>query len=220
MNKLTLLIPAKHESESLPIVLKELDAYNFEKKIVLEKSDIKTIDSIKNFNCEIIFQKGKGYGNALIEGINLINTEYLCIFNADGSFNPNELNKMLNKCEEGNDFIFSSRYTLGGTSEDDTLFTKFGNFFFTLIGNLFFRLNIGDILYTYVLGRTTSFKDLNLTSNDFRFCVELPIKAKRNNMKYLNIGSHERKRYKGRKKLNEIKDGFLILTEMIKLYFN
>ena len=38
---------------------------------------------------EIIFQKGKGYGNALIEGINLINTEYLCIFNADGSFNPN-----------------------------------------------------------------------------------------------------------------------------------
>ena len=96
MNKLTLLIPAKHESESLPIVLKELDAYNFEKKVVLEKSDIKTVDSIKNFNCEIIFQKGKGYGNALIEGINLINTEYLCIFNADGSFNPNELNKMLN----------------------------------------------------------------------------------------------------------------------------
>ena len=220
MNKLTLLIPAKHESESLPIVLKELDKYDFQKKVVLEKNDAKTANSIKNFDCEIIFQKGKGYGNALIEGINLIDTEYLCIFNADGSFNPNELNKKLNKCEEGNNFIFSSRYTLGGSSDDDTLFTKFGNFIFTLIGNLFFRLNIDDILYTYVLGKTNSFKDLNLTSNDFRFCVELPIKAKRNKMKYSNIGSYERKRFKGRKKVNEIKDGFLILTEMIRLYFN
>ena len=42
----------------------------------------------------------------------------------------------------------------------------------------------------------------------------------KNKMKYSNIGSYERKRFKGRKKVNEIKDGFLILTEMIRLYFN
>ena len=46
MNKLTLLIPAKYESESLPIVLKELDKYDFQKKIVLEKNDAKTANSI------------------------------------------------------------------------------------------------------------------------------------------------------------------------------
>ena len=37
MNKLTLLIPAKHEPESLPIVLKELDKYDFKKKLFQKK---------------------------------------------------------------------------------------------------------------------------------------------------------------------------------------
>ena len=47
------------------------------------------------------------------------------------------------------------------------------------------KLNLTDILYTYVLGKKTSFEKLNVISSDFRFCVELPIKAKKN--KYLLI---------------------------------
>ena len=52
------------------------------------KDDIETINAIKGFNCKIIYQKVNGYGAALIEGINSVETEYFCIFNADGSFNP------------------------------------------------------------------------------------------------------------------------------------
>ena len=116
--------------------------------------------------------------------------------------------------------MFGSRYEDSGSSEDDTIITFIGNKIFSYIGKIFFNLSITDILYTFLIGKTKEVSELKLKSNDFRFCVELPIKAKRNNMKYLNIGSHERKRFKGRKKVNEIKDGFLILTEMIKLYFN
>ena len=36
-----------------------------------------------------------GYGDALIQGINFIETELFCIFNADGSFNPIEIKQML-----------------------------------------------------------------------------------------------------------------------------
>jgi len=54
---------------------------------------------------------------------------------------------------------------------------------------------------------------------DFRFCVELPIFAKRQSMKYINMGSFERKRLKGKKKVNEFKDGFLILIGMLTLFF-
>ena len=56
---------------------------------------IETVSAIKQFKCEILFQNRKGYGSALIEGINKINTDYLCIFNADGSFDPKYLNQML-----------------------------------------------------------------------------------------------------------------------------
>ena len=40
MDNLTLIIPAKNESESLPKVLEDLSKYNFKINIILEKEDI------------------------------------------------------------------------------------------------------------------------------------------------------------------------------------
>ena len=220
MDNLTLIIPAKKESESLPNVLMELKKYNLKIIIVLEKSDQETIDSIKNYECQILYQTNKGYGAALIEGINNCSTDYFCIFNADGSFNPNELNQMVNKIEnEKNDIVFASRYEKNCSSEDDTIITYLGNFIFTKLGNIFFKLNISDILYTFVLGKTFEVKKLNLKNKNFAFCVELPIKAKRYGLKISTSKSHERARIAGLKKVNAIKDGFLILVGMIKLFF-
>ncbi len=64
---------------------------------------------------------------------------HFCIFNADGSFNENDLPKMLElNCQ--NDFVFTSRYSFGGASEDDTIVTYLGNQFFSLLGRMFFSL--------------------------------------------------------------------------------
>ena len=219
MKNLTLIIPAKNESESLPKVLEELKDYECKITIILESSDIETIDAIKNFNCKIIHQSDKGYGNALIEGINNVETEYLCIFNADGSFNPKYLGGMLDACKNNLDLIFASRYMIDGGSDDDTLLTKIGNYIFSTIGNIFFSLKLSDILYTFLLGKTASFKKLNLQSKDFCLCVEMPIKAKRNKMNFLDTPSYERKRIAGKKKVNEFRDGFKILVYIIRIFF-
>ena len=219
MKNLTLIIPAKNESESLPRVLTEIKDYDCSVIIILESSDIETINASKNFNCKIVHQSDKGYGNALIEGINSVDTEYLCIFNADGSFNPKYLNEMLNTCSNNLDFVFASRYMNEGGSDDDTLLTKVGNFIFSGIGNIFFSLNLSDILYTFLLGKTASFKKLNLQSKDFCLCVEIPIKAKKNGMNFLDMPSYERERIAGKKKVNEFRDGLKILIYMIRSFF-
>ena len=117
------------------------------------------------------------------------------------------------------DFIFSTRYSHNGSTEDDTFLTYLGNQIFSLIGNIFFKLNITDILYTFVLGKTGSFKSLNLKYTDFRFCVELPIKAKRANYRICTSKSYERARLAGKKKVNAFKDGLKILFSMVKLFF-
>ena len=219
MKNLTLIIPAKNESASLPTVLNEVKNYECNIIVILESSDIGTINAIKNLNCKIIHQTGKGYGNALIEGVNNVETEYLCIFNADGSFDPKYLSQMLNACKNNLDFIFASRYMNGGGSDDDTLLTTIGNFIFSGIGNIFFSLKLSDILYTFLLGKTESFKKLALKSKDFCLCVEIPIKAKRNKMNFKDMPSYERKRIAGKKKVNEFKDGFKILIYMVKIFF-
>ena len=67
--------------------------------IVLREEDLETINSIKDLNCKITYQDGYGYGDALINGISLTTTKYFCIFNADGSFKPEELKNMYDMLE-------------------------------------------------------------------------------------------------------------------------
>ena len=135
---LTLIIPAKREQDSLPTVINELDSYNYIKTVILEKQDIETIESIKNLNCNILFQTNKGYGDALINGIENTKTKYFCIFNADGSFDPKEISVMLDKIKSDDiDFVFGSRYLKNASSDDDTLVTYVGNKLFSLLGKIF-----------------------------------------------------------------------------------
>ena len=218
MSELTLLIPANKEVESLPLFLKELKKYDFKKIIVLQEEDKETINSVADFkDIKSCIQTRKGYGSALIEGLNTIETEFFCIINADGSMDPKYLDEMLESCKN-KDLVFASRYLKGGGSDDDDLITFIGNKCFSFIGNILFKLNLSDILYTYLVGKTNSVKNLNLRYYDFRICVEIPIIAKIKNLNYISIPSKERKRIGGEKKVNALKDGFLILTAIIELF--
>ena len=76
MEHLTLIIPAKNEEESLPDVLDELKKYNLKIIIILEKDDLDTINSIKGYDCKILYQKNKGYGDALLQGIQDVKTKF------------------------------------------------------------------------------------------------------------------------------------------------
>ena len=145
MKEITLIIPAKKEPNALPIVLEELKqnhpAINI--LIVMQKNDKETIQAIKNYDCEVIFQTGMGYGNAIVEGIKHSKTTYSCIFYADGSTDPKYISLMLEKSQKENlDLVFGSRYEKGATSFDDDFITRIGNFAFTLFGNLFMILII------------------------------------------------------------------------------
>jgi len=221
MNRLTLVIPAKNESDSLPKVIEELKDLNFDFKIIviIPKNDELTKESIKNFNCKIVEEdNGKGYGNALRTGINQVETDFFCIFNGDGSFDPSYLSEMIKKVATENlDFVFCSRYEKCGGSDDDTFLTYVGNQIFTFLCNVLFKLGISDVLYTYVMGKTSKYKELNLKSDGFSFCVELPIKAKFKHFNLFSLPSYERSRIAGIKKVNEFRDGFLILISILKL---
>ena len=220
INDLTLVIPAKKEAESLPRVIEELKKYNLKYIISLEKQDVETIKSVISYKPNFHFQSKLGYGNAITECIKKVSTKYFCIFNADGSFDPKEISPILNYLEENNfNIIFASRYLNGSSSEDDTALTFIGNKIFSTLGKILFKLNISDILYTFVIGETKTVNKLNIESNDFGFCVELPIKSKRAKLKISDYPSHERKRIAGKKKVNEFKDGYRILMKMLILFF-
>ena len=61
MNNLTLVIPAKNESESLPKVLDEISNLQLKVIVVMPKDDEITKSSINNFNCKIINEFKDGF---------------------------------------------------------------------------------------------------------------------------------------------------------------
>ena len=215
--KLSLIIPAKNEVESLEAVLLEVKNNNLIGEIIVIVDDEfdNSVSIAKKFNCKLVVQKSNGYGSAIIEGFKNSKFEFGCIFNADHSFDPKYLNRMVNESDK-NDFVFGTRYNKDSGSDDDTIVTFTGNKIFSFIGNKILKIRLTDILFTYVLCNVDKFNKLNLKNKDFKFCIELPAKVKQNNLSYTEIPIFERKRYGGKKKVNALKDGFLILIEIIK----
>tara|TARA_B100000963_G_C22521630_1_gene623330 strand:+ start:296 stop:976 length:681 start_codon:yes stop_codon:yes gene_type:complete len=222
--KISLIIPSKDEVESLGAVLDEIKDNNFidEIIVVVDSETDNSINVAKKFSCKIIIQEKKGYGAAIIEGFKGAKNNFGCIYNADYSFDPKYLSDLVNLSQKY-DFVFGSRYKGSGGSDDDDIVTFTGNKIFTFITKNVLRIKLSDILFTYVLCNVKKFKNLNLVSDDFKFCIELPVKVKKNQYTYTDLEMYERKRYDGKKKVNVIKDGLLISLEIMKsfiyLYF-
>ena len=217
MKKINLIIPAKEKLTDLQRIIKPLIKRRQINKIILVLHKKPKIKFIKHNKLKIIVQKEKGYGSAIKEGFKISKAKYSCIFNADGSFDINDINKMIKKSKM-NDFIFASRYLKGGGSDDDNFITLIGNYIFSLMGRVLLNIDLSDILYTYVLCNTKKFNSLKIKNKDFRFCIELPFNVEKNKYSYTEIVSKEFKRKFGKKNVNEFKDGFLILTEIIKCF--
>ena len=218
MKKISLIIPAKNEKESLEAVLSEIEnnPYVNEKILVVDSNEDNSIPIAKKFNCKIIIQKKRGYGSAIIEGFENAKSEYGCIFNADYSFDPKYFNELI-QISKNYDFVFGTRYTKNSGSDDDDMVTLIGNKIFSFITRYFLRIKLSDILFTYVLCNVDSFKKLALKNDDFKLCIELPVKIKFNNLSYTELSMKERKRFGGQKKVNALIDGLYILIEIIKV---
>jgi len=218
--KISLIIPCKNEVESLGAVLEEVKDNKFIDDIivVIDNERDNSIPVAKNFDCKLIIQKDKGYGSAIVEGFKHAKNVFGCIYNADYSFDPKYFSELI-RLSKSNDFIFGSRYKGSGGSDDDDAITLIGNKIFTFISRYILRIKLSDILFTYVLCNVDKFNNLNLKNNDFKLCIELPVKVKKKCHSYIDLEMFERKRFDGKKKVNVIKDGFLISYEIIKSFF-
>ena len=150
--KISLIIPAKNEVESLNSVLEELEGNNLvdEILVVVDMPEDNSIPIAKKFNCKIIIQNNKGFGSAIIEGFKQAKNDYGCIFNADYSFQPKYFQELINESNKSS-FIFGTRYKGESGSADDDIVTFVGNRCFSFITKFILGINLTDILYNFVL---------------------------------------------------------------------
>ena len=211
LSDVSLIIATYNEEESIGYVLSELENLNIGEVIVVDKNSEDNTEQIaKEYGVVFVSQQSEGWGGAVKDAIDISKMKYITYMDGDGSYNPNALLKMRNLIQN-NDAVFCSRYKGGAKSPDDTFIRALGNKIFTNLVRYRFGCDITDSLFFYPMFNREILKIVNLNSNDFTLCLELPVKVHQNKLKYTEILSEERERYAGKTKVNAFIDGLKIL---------
>src|SRR3989344_3313964 len=220
----TLIIPALNEEGCIGQTIKEIPRGCVDEVIVVDgySADNTTTEAQEAMRTtgqygRVINRTKEGFGVALCEGAEAAQGNILIFMDADGSQNPADLLRLLEKYEE-NTVVMASRYASGGRSDDDTFVRWFGNWLFTKFTNLIHGIHTTDSLYFFLAISKKNFQKLNLRLEDYRICIEFLVKAKRNKLKIVEIPAIERPRLAGESKVNAFRDGLKILRAILSKY--
>jgi hypothetical protein len=120
----------------------------------------------------------RGYGAALIAGIQVAEGEFILMADADDSYEFPHLPRFIAALQEGHDLVMGNRF-LGGVLPGamPPLHRYLGNPVLSFIGRLFFNVPIGDFHCGIRAFRTSAIRSLNLRSTGMEFASEMVVKA-------------------------------------------
>jgi glycosyltransferase involved in cell wall biosynthesis len=226
MKKLSIIIPAYNEKDTIEEILKlvkAVDLKGIEKEIIVVDDGSKdgTREILKNTaGIKYIFhEKNMGKGGALKTGFLAATGDILMIQDADLEYDPNEYVRLLAPILSGRaDVVYGSRFIGGDPHRVLYVYHHLANKFLTALSNLLSGLNLTDMETCYKVFKKEvidSFKD-KLESKRFGIEPELTARVAKGKWKIYEIGiSYYGRTYEEGKKINW-KDGFSAIWQIIK----
>jgi glycosyltransferase involved in cell wall biosynthesis len=195
--KISVIIPALNEEESIGQVLNDIPGEIVEEVIVVDNgSSDNTVTVSKGLGANVILEPLKGYGAACLRGISILkqDTDIVVFLDADYSDYPQDLHTVVKPIINDNaDMVIGSR--MSGEREKGALLPQaiFGNKLATFLIRLFWGFKYTD------LGpfRAIKYRDLlalNMTDKNFGWTVEMQIKALKKRLRIVEVPVRYRKR--------------------------
>jgi dolichol-phosphate mannosyltransferase len=188
--KLSIVIPAHNEAESLPPTVAALRTHLLQAGLafdVLVVNDHSTDDTARMLEDlsrqyqEVSWTenpRSPGFGQAVLAGLETFTGDAVCIVMADASDDPADIVKYYRKLEEGYECVFGSRFVRGSRVVDypphKLVVNRLANWFIKVL----FRLRLNDVTNAFKCYRREVIEGLMpILSKHFNLTVELPLKA-------------------------------------------
>jgi glycosyltransferase involved in cell wall biosynthesis len=130
----------------------------------------------------------KGYGSALIGGIDAANGQYVIMGDADDSYDFTAIGPLIEKLREGYDLVMGNRF-LGGIEAGAMPWSHrwVGNPVLTLISRIFFHTPVGDAHCGLRGFRKDAYERMRLRATGMEFASEMVIKASLKKMRIAEV---------------------------------
>jgi len=220
MADVSIIIPARNEEHNLPHIFPYLPR-SAEIILVDGHSTDNTVKVARGLRSDVVIltQEGAGKGNALKMGFNRATREFVITFDADGSFRPGEVYRLIQKLRDGYDLVKGSRFMLGGGTLDMPRNRVIGNWGLTTVANLLYGSHYSDLVYGFHAFRREALKKVMLRSDGFEMDAELYLRASKAGLNITELPSFENRRLYGVSRLNSIRDGSRILKTILRERF-
>jgi dolichol-phosphate mannosyltransferase len=213
------IIAALNEELGIGSTVSELKGQLYNPKILVVdgNSQDETAKIAKNEGAEVIYQDGKGKGNAITTAIKNLNsnTDFVIFTDADHTYPAEHIPLMLKILEENPDvgMVLGSR--LDGLPEETAWkgMFHFGNKLLAFAHNTFNGVELNDPLTGLRAVRADIIRGWTAKSKGFDIEVELNHQVERSGYKIIEIPIRYRQRL-GKKKLG-MKHGFTILKRIM-----
>ncbi|MEI7670495.1 MAG: glycosyltransferase family 2 protein [Deltaproteobacteria bacterium] len=221
---ITVVIPALNEALTIGDVIEKTMPYTTDVLVVDGHSPDGTAEIARALGTRVLFDRGKGKGEAIRSVIPHLEREITVFIDADGSHDPADIPALVRPILAGEvDHVSGSRL-IGGSSElhggFDECFRLMGSSFITACINHRFRVSLSESQNGFRAIRTAVLRDLGLMEKITTIEQEMIIKTLKKGYRMGEIPSHEHKRKAGYSKISIRKVAFRYVYTLIKyLYF-
>jgi glycosyltransferase involved in cell wall biosynthesis len=214
----TALICTLNEEDSLPYVLQKIPAWVDEVLIVDGNSTDKTVEFAQKVrsNIKIVYQPGKGKGDALKIGIDNASGEIIVTLDADDATDPVEMYKFLDKLLDGYDYVKGTRF-IKGKAYDKPFHRVLGNWVITITFNILFFRAYTDMCSGYNTFWSKRVQDLQLFSTDgYENEPLINTRIAKTPLKVIECGHADRGRRSGTVKESSWRQGFKAIKSIVR----
>jgi dolichol-phosphate hexosyltransferase len=220
----TVVIPALNEALTIGEIIEKVRPFTSDILVVDGHSPDGTADVARSRGARVVFDHGKGKGEAIRSVIPQLDREITLFIDADGSHDPADIPALIRPILAGEADHVSGSRLIGGSSElhggFDECFRLMGSSLITACINHRFHVRLSESQNGFRAIRTTVLRDLGLREDITTIEQEMIIKTLKKGYRMAEVPSHEHKRKAGYSKISVRKVAFRYIWSMVKyLYF-